>query len=33
VARDTLLALCKDDLIALILAQQAQVEALTARVT
>ena len=31
--RETLLTLCKDDLIALILAQQAQIEALTARIT
>ncbi len=33
VDRETLLALSKDDLIALILAQHAQVEALTARIT
>jgi len=33
VNRETLLTLCKDDLIALILAQQAQIEALTARIT
>ena len=31
--RETLLTLCKDDLVALILAQQAQIEVLTARIT
>ncbi len=30
--REALLCLCKDDLVALILAQQAQIEALSARV-